>query len=135
MLLLIVPSQGAQVHEWLHQMELPRYPIFAAALGDAEFPSNSRRYQGGRTRVEATARVPAESHAVSAGLLGDTGHFCRNRPIGFDAVVYRNSTGDLGVAKSSAKSWRLMPDMLLVPKGGCGPPGQRTSYRSAHWRR
>lgn len=29
MLLLIAPSQGAQVDEWLQQMEHPRYPIFA----------------------------------------------------------------------------------------------------------
>ena len=29
MLLLIAPSQGAQVDEWLQQMEHPRYPIVA----------------------------------------------------------------------------------------------------------
>jgi len=29
LLLLIAPSQAAQVDEWLQQMEHPRYPIFA----------------------------------------------------------------------------------------------------------
>jgi hypothetical protein len=35
MLLLIAPSQGAQVDEWLQQMEHPRYPIFALRQEDA----------------------------------------------------------------------------------------------------
>lgn len=33
----------------------------------------------------------------------------------FGADVYRNSTGDLGLGKRSAKSERLRPDVPVVP--------------------
>ena len=63
----------------------------------------------------ATPRVQSGSELVSGVLRQDAASLCGVMHAVFGADVYRNSTGDLGLGKRSAKSERLRPDVPVVP--------------------